>query len=36
MGASEQIVRGGASAIFRFTSLSSGPGGIAVGVEKVD
>jgi hypothetical protein len=36
IGASEQIVHGGAPALFRFTSLSSGPGGIALGVEKLE
>jgi hypothetical protein len=36
LGASEQIVHGGTPALFRFTSISTGPGGIAVGVEKVE
>ena len=36
LGASEQIVHGGEPVLFRFTSVSSGPGGIAVGVEKLE
>ena len=36
IGVSEQIVHGGAPVCFRFTSISSGPGGIAVGVEKIE
>ena len=36
LGASEQIVHGCTPALFRFTSISTGPGGIAVGVEKVE
>jgi hypothetical protein len=36
LGVSEQIVHGGTPALFRFTSSSTGPGGIAVGVEKVE
>jgi hypothetical protein len=35
IGAHECVVHGGEPARFRFTSLSSGPGGIAVGVEKL-
>ena len=36
IGASEMIVRGNAIALFRFTSLTAGRGGIAVAVERVD
>ena len=36
LGTAEQIVQGGAPVLFRFTSISSGPGGIAVGVERLD
>jgi len=36
VGATEQIVHGSTPALFRFTSISTGPGGIAVGVEKVE
>jgi len=36
IGASELVVRGNAVAMFRFTSLTAGRGGIAVGVERLD
>ena len=36
VGGSEMTVRGGAPASFRFTSVTPGRGGIAIGVEKVD
>ena len=36
LGESEQIVQGSTPALFRFTSISTGPGGIAVGVEKLE
>jgi hypothetical protein len=36
LGAFEQIVHGSTPALFRFTSISTGPGGIAVGVERVE
>ncbi len=36
LGATEQIVHGCSPALFRFTSTSTGAGGIAVGVEKLE
>lgn len=36
VGDRERTVRGGAPASFRFTSLSPGRGGIAIGVERLD
>lgn len=36
LGASEQIVHGSTPALFRFTSTSTGPGGIAVAVQKIE
>lgn len=36
IGASEMVVRGGAIALFRFTSATAGRGGIAIAVERID
>jgi hypothetical protein len=36
LGLPEQVVQGSTPAFFRFSSLSTGPGGIAVGVEKLE
>jgi hypothetical protein len=36
IGRAEEVVYGGSPTLFRFTSTSSGRGGIAVGVEKLD
>lgn len=36
LGAREQIVSGNNPAVFRFTSLAAGPGGIGVSVERID
>jgi hypothetical protein len=36
IGAAECTVRGGSPAVFQFTSLRAGRGGIAIGVERLD